>query len=140
ASDERALVFTQYAEMGRLLVDYLRNTLEREVLYLHGGTPMAERDRIVAEFQTDANGPPVFVLSLKAGGTGLNLTRANHVFHFDRWWNPAVESQATDRAYRIGQTRRVQVRTLVCAGTLEDRIDAMIEGKREVAERIVGTG
>src|SRR4029453_8039995 len=83
ASDERALVFSQYAEMGRMLQSYLRNTLEREVLFLHGGTPIADRDRFIAEFQTDANGPPVFVLSLKAGGTGLNLTRANHVFHFD---------------------------------------------------------
>ena len=85
ASDERALVFSQYADMGLVLVDYLRNTLDREVLFLHGGTPMAERDRYVAEFQNDANGPPIFILSLKAGGTGLNLTRANHVFHFDRW-------------------------------------------------------
>lgn len=139
ASDERALVFTQYAEMGRLLVDYLRSTLEREVLYLHGGTPMSERDRLVAEFQSDANGPPVFVLSLKAGGTGLNLTRANHVFHFDRWWNPAVENQATDRAFRIGQTRNVQVHKYVCAGTFEETLDELIERKVALAESIVGT-
>jgi superfamily II DNA or RNA helicase len=139
ASDERALVFSQYAEMGRLLQHFLRETLNREVLFLHGGTPMAERDRMVAEFQTDANGPPVFILSLKAGGTGLNLTRANHVFHFDRWWNPAVENQATDRAFRIGQTRNVQVHKYVCAGTFEERLDDLIERKVALAESIVGT-
>ena len=139
ASDERALVFTQYAEMGRLLQNHLRATLDREVLFLHGGTPMAERDRIVAEFQTDAYGPPVFILSLKAGGTGLNLTRANHVFHFDRWWNPAVENQATDRAFRIGQTRTVQVHKYVCAGTFEETLDELIERKVALAESIVGT-
>jgi SNF2 family DNA or RNA helicase len=139
ASDERALVFTQYAEMGHMLQDHLRQTLDREVLFLHGGTPMAERDRLVAEFQTDANGPPVFVLSLKAGGTGLNLTRANHVFHFDRWWNPAVENQATDRAFRIGQTRNVQVHKYVCAGTFEETLDDLIERKVALAESIVGT-
>jgi superfamily II DNA or RNA helicase len=139
ASDERALVFTQYAEMGRLLRDHLRERLDREVLFLHGGTPMEERDRLVSEFQTDANGPPVFVLSLKAGGTGLNLTRANHVFHFDRWWNPAVENQATDRAFRIGQTRNVQVHKYVCSGTFEETLDDLIERKIALAESIVGT-
>ncbi|MBV9577015.1 MAG: DEAD/DEAH box helicase [Chloroflexi bacterium] len=139
ASDERALVFTQYAEMGHLLQEHLHSTLEREVLFLHGGTPMAERDRLVADFQTDANGPPVFILSLKAGGTGLNLTRANHVFHFDRWWNPAVENQATDRAFRIGQTRNVQVHKYVCAGTFEETLDDLIERKVALAESIVGT-
>jgi SNF2 family DNA or RNA helicase len=139
ASGERALVFTQYAEMGRMLQDYLRETLDREVQFLHGGTPMADRDRLVSEFQTDAHGPPVFVLSLKAGGTGLNLTRANHVFHFDRWWNPAVENQATDRAFRIGQTRNVQVHKYVCAGTFEETLDDLIERKVALAESIVGT-
>jgi SNF2 family DNA or RNA helicase len=139
ATGERALVFTQYAEMGRMLQDYLRETLDREVQFLHGGTPMADRDRLVSEFQTDAHGPPVFVLSLKAGGTGLNLTRANHVFHFDRWWNPAVENQATDRAFRIGQTRNVQVHKYVCAGTFEETLDDLIERKVALAESIVGT-
>ena len=139
ASDDRALVFTQYAEMGRLLQEHLRDVLDREVLYLHGGTPMAERDRIVSEFQNDANGPPVFILSLKAGGTGLNLTRANHVFHYDRWWNPAVENQATDRAFRIGQARNVQVHKYVCAGTFEETLDELIERKVALAESIVGT-
>src|SRR5204862_7561197 len=140
ASDERALVFTQYAEMGRMLQNYLREHLDREALYLHGGTPMADRDRMVAEFQQAANGPPVFILSLKAGGTGLNLTRANHVFHFDRWCNPAVENQATDRAFRIGQTKNVQVHKFLCAGTLEEKIDEMIERKKDIAGRVVGTG
>ena len=140
AEDERALVFTQYAEMGRLLQTYLADTLEREVLFLHGGTPMAERDRLVTLFQSEAGGPPVFVLSLKAGGTGLNLTRANHVFHFDRWWNPAVEYQATDRAFRIGQTRTVQVHKFLCAGTFEEALDQLIERKVELSQAIVGAG
>jgi SNF2 family DNA or RNA helicase len=113
--------------------------LDREVLYLHGGTPKKARDQLVARFQGD-DGPALFLLSLKAGGTGLNLTAANHVVHFDRWWNPAVEDQATDRAFRIGQRRDVQVRKLVCVGTLEERIDRMIEEKRGLAARIVGTG
>jgi SNF2 family DNA or RNA helicase len=95
---------------------------------------------MVERFQTDNDSPTVFILSLKAGGTGLNLTRANHVFHFDRWWNPAVENQATDRAFRIGQTKNVQVHKFLCAGTLEEKIDQMIERKKEVAEKVVGTG
>jgi SNF2 family DNA or RNA helicase len=98
------------------------------------------RDRLVSRFQNDRRGPPVFILSLKAGGTGLNLTRANHVFHYDRWWNPAVEQQATDRAFRIGQTQTVQVHKLISSGTLEERIDDMIESKRQLAEQVVGTG
>jgi len=96
------------------------------------------RDAMVERFQNDPDGPRVFVLSLKAGGSGLNLPRANHVIHYDRWWNPAVENQATDRAFRIGQTRDVQVHKLICAGTLEDHIDAMIEAKAETARRVVG--
>jgi SNF2 family DNA or RNA helicase len=95
---------------------------------------------MVARFQQADDAPPVFLLSLKAGGTGLNLTRANHVFHFDRWWNPAVENQATDRAFRIGQTCHVQVHKFVCQGTVEERIDEMIERKKEIAEQVVGTG
>jgi SNF2 family DNA or RNA helicase len=136
---DAALVFTQFAEMGALIHRHLQEGFGREALFLHGAVPRRERDRMVERFQS-RGGPPVFVLSLKAGGTGLNLTRASHVFHFDRWWNPAVENQATDRAFRIGQTRRVQVHKLLCAGTLEEKIDAMIEGKKEVAERVVGTG
>ncbi len=95
---------------------------------------------MVQRFQANHQGPPLFILSLKAGGLGLNLTAANHVFHFDRWWNPAVENQATDRAFRIGQKRNVQVHKFVCLGTLEERIDQMIEQKKELAESIVGTG
>jgi SNF2 family DNA or RNA helicase len=110
------------------------------VLFLHGGVPTAQRDRMVARFQAEGSETPVFVLSLKAGGTGLNLTGASHVFHFDRWWNPAVEDQATDRAFRIGQRRNVQVHKFLCAGTLEEKIDEMIEKKKAVAEQVVGTG
>ncbi len=110
------------------------------MLFLHGGVPRTQRDRMVERFQTEADGPPLFLLSLKAGGTGLTLTRANHVFHIDRWWNPAVEDQATDRAFRIGQTRRVQVHKFVCIGTVEERIHEMIERKKAVAEQVVGTG
>jgi SNF2 family DNA or RNA helicase len=136
---DRALVFTQFAEMGELIRRHLQETFGREVLFLHGGVAKKQRDRLVARFQ-GADGPRVFVLSLKAGGTGLNLTAANHVFHFDRWWNPAVENQATDRAFRIGQTRNVQVHKFLCAGTLEEKIDDMIERKQEVAARTVGSG
>jgi SNF2 family DNA or RNA helicase len=137
---DRALVFTQFSEMGHMLQSYLQSLFGVEVLFLHGGTPQKQRDRLVARFQGERGGPPVFILSLKAGGTGLNLTAANHVFHFDRWWNPAVEDQATDRAFRIGQTRDVQVHKFLCAGTLEERIDDMIEGKKALAESIVGAG
>jgi SNF2 family DNA or RNA helicase len=140
AADDRALIFTQYAEWGHLLQSHLRERLGKDVLYLHGGTPRHVRDRLVNRFQNDRRGPQIFLLSLKAGGTGLNLTRANHVFHYDRWWNPAVEQQATDRAYRIGQKENVQVHKLISSGTLEERIDDMIEDKKLLAEQIVGTG
>jgi SNF2 family DNA or RNA helicase len=137
---DQALVFTQFAEMGHMLRAHLQALFGVEVLFLHGGTPQKQRDRMVARFQDGRGGPPIFILSLKAGGTGLNLTAANHVFHFDRWWNPAVENQATDRAFRIGQTRDVQVHKFLCAGTLEERIDEMIESKKALAESIVGAG
>jgi hypothetical protein len=140
AEGDRSLVFTQFTEFGRLLQAYLEEALNVDVLYLHGGTSQVNRDRMVQRFQTESNGPPVFILSLRAGGTGLNLTAANHVFHVDRWWNPAVENQATDRAFRIGQLRNVQVHKFVCLGTLEDRIDQMIESKKELAEQVVGAG
>jgi SNF2 family DNA or RNA helicase len=126
--------------MGALLRRHLQDTFGREVLFLHGGVPKAQRDRMVERFQSDDHAPPLFILSLRAGGTGLNLTRANHVFHFDRWWNPAVENQATDRAFRIGQTRNVQVHKFLCIGTLEEKIDEMIERKQELASGVVGTG
>ena len=138
---ERALLFTQYAEFGALLRSHLAGRFGREVLYLHGGVTKSAREAMVARFQSEgAWAPPLFVLSLRAGGTGLTLTAANHVVHVDRWWNPAVEDQATDRAFRIGQRRAVQVRKLVSAGTVEEKIAAMINSKRGLAARIVGTG
>jgi SNF2 family DNA or RNA helicase len=140
AAGDKALVFTQFREMGDRLVAHLAKSLGCEVMFLHGGTPKRARDEMVRRFQDDAHGPPVFVLSLKAGGTGLTLTAASHVFHYDRWWNPAVEDQATDRAYRIGQQRAVQVHKLVCAGTVEDKIDQLLEQKRALAANVVGTG
>ncbi len=137
---DRALVFTQFAEMGSMLQTYLSRALDCEVLFLHGGVPQKARDKMIQRFQNDPAGPPVFILSLKAGGTGLNLTRASYVFHFDRWWNPAVENQATDRAFRIGQTKNVHVYKFVTAGTVEERIDQLIEEKKALAEEIIGTG
>jgi SNF2 family DNA or RNA helicase len=139
ADGDKALLFTQYAEWGRMLQPYLASRIGCTVLFLHGGVSKKQRDRLVAQFQ-EADEPVLFLLSLKAGGTGLNLTAANHVIHVDRWWNPAVEDQATDRAFRIGQRRDVQVRKFVCVGTLEEKIDAMIASKRALAEQIVGTG
>jgi SNF2 family DNA or RNA helicase len=140
AENDRALIFTQFAEMGAMLADYLPRAFGAGTQFLHGGTPAKARDQIVKRFQEDELAPPIFILSLKAGGTGLNLTRANHVFHFDRWWNPAVEDQATDRAFRIGQKRNVQVHKFVTTGTLEEMIDDMIESKKGLAQAIVGTG
>lgn len=140
ASGERALVFTQFRRMGHLLTTMLQHDLNCETLFLHGGTPQNKRQQMIDRFQSDRGEAPVFVLSLKAGGVGLNLTAANHVFHFDRWWNPAVENQATDRAFRIGQTRSVHVHKFVCVGTLEERIDQMIEQKTELAQHIIGAG
>jgi SNF2 family DNA or RNA helicase len=139
AEGDRALCFTQFAEFGHLLRAHLQERIGREVLFLHGGTPKSARDEMVARFQSD-QGPSLFVLSLKAGGTGLNLTAANHVIHYDRWWNPAVEDQATDRAFRIGQRKNVQVRKLTCVGTLEERIDQLIAEKKDLADQIVGSG
>jgi SNF2 family DNA or RNA helicase len=140
AAGDKALVFTQFREMGERLFTHLASELGVEVLLLHGGTAKARRDEMVQRFQEEPRGPRIFVLSVKAGGTGLNLTAANHVFHYDRWWNPAVEDQATDRAYRIGQKRSVQVHKLLCAGTVEERIATLLEQKRELAARVVGTG
>ncbi|MGH7267108.1 MAG: DEAD/DEAH box helicase, partial [Candidatus Rokuibacteriota bacterium] len=140
AAGDRALVFTQFREMGDRLVAHLEAALGTEVLFLHGGVPRAARDAMVRRFQEAPDAPPVFVLSLKAGGTGLNLTRATRVVHFDRWWNPAVEDQATDRAHRIGQRRRVQVYRLLAAGTVEEKIDRMLADKRALAGRVVGAG
>ncbi len=135
-----ALVFTQFAEMGKLLVKAVEEHFGSEILFLHGGVPRRARADMVRRFQEDEDAPLVFVVSLRAGGSGLNLTRASHVFHYDRWWNPAVEEQATDRAFRIGQTRNVQVHKFVCRGTLEERIDRLLEEKRRLASTIVGSG
>jgi len=140
AAGDRALVFSQFAEMGAILKRHLEDAFGHEALFLHGAVSKQARDRMVERFQAEGDGPSLFVLSLKAGGTGLNLTRASHVFHFDRWWNPAVENQATDRAFRIGQKQRVQVHKFLCVGTLEEKIDEMIERKKQVAEAVVGTG
>ncbi|PWI14495.1 ATP-dependent helicase [Streptomyces sp. Act143] len=137
AEDGSALVFTQYVGMARLITAHLAARAV-PVDLLHGGTPVPERERMVDRFQ--AGSTPVLVLSLKAAGTGLNLTRAGHVVHFDRWWNPAVEEQATDRAYRIGQTQPVQVHRLITEGTVEDRIAEMLEAKRALADAILGSG
>jgi hypothetical protein len=140
SAGDKALVFTQFREMGDRLTVHLAASLGCEVAYLHGGTPKKSRDEMVRRFQEEPRGPRIFVLSVKAGGTGLNLTAASHVFHYDRWWNPAVEDQATDRAYRIGQTRAVQVHKLVCAGTVEEKIDRLLEEKRALASKVVGGG
>ncbi|MFF4627565.1 DEAD/DEAH box helicase [Streptomyces griseorubiginosus] len=137
AEDGSALVFTQYVGMARLITAHLAARAV-PVDLLHGGTPVPERERMVDRFQSGSI--PVLVLSLKAAGTGLNLTRAGHVIHFDRWWNPAVEEQATDRAYRIGQTQPVQVHRLITEGTVEDRIAEMLESKRALADAILGSG
>ena len=134
---EKMLIFTQFREITDPLADYLATLFGRSGLILHGGTTVKKRQEFVDQFQRE-DGPPFFVLSLKAGGTGLNLTAASHVIHFDRWWNPATENQATDRAFRIGQKRNVLVHKFVCRGTVEERIDEMIERKTQVAGEIFG--
>ena len=139
ANGESCLVFTQYAKVGRMLRAHLQEEFGRLFPFLHGGLSPARRDEEIAAFQADPE-PNAFILSLKAGGFGLNLTRATHVIHFDRWWNPAVENQATDRAHRIGQSRTVFVHLFICAGTLEDHIDALLESKRGVAGEVVAGG
>jgi len=139
AEGDRVLCFTQFAEFGHMLVPHLSARFDTEVAFLHGGVPKARRDQMVQRFQS-GDGPPIMLLSLKAGGTGLTLTAANHVMHLDRWWNPAVENQATDRAFRIGQKRSVQVRKFVCQGTVEERIDALITKKKALAGMVVGDG
>ncbi|GAA4866891.1 DEAD/DEAH box helicase [Pseudonocardia benzenivorans] len=139
AEGDKVLCFTQYAEFASMLVPHLSGRFDQEVLYLHGGTPKKRRDEMVERFQSP-DGPAIFLLSLKAGGTGLTLTAASHVVHLDRWWNPAVENQATDRAFRIGQRRNVQVRTLVCPGTVEERIDDLITSKKALSGKVIGDG
>jgi len=133
--NESCLIFTQFIKMGEMMKDLLEKEFGENVLFLNGSLPKAERDRIVETFQ---NGEYfILILSLKAGGTGLNLTAANHVIHFDRWWNPAVENQATDRAYRIGQKRFVHVHKLITTGTIEEKIDQMIDKKQSLNDEII---
>ena len=139
ARQEKVLVFTQFQEMTGPLAGFLQEIFGRPGLVLHGGTPVKARQSLVEAFQREF-GPPFFVLSLKAGGTGLNLTAAAHVIHFDRWWNPAVENQATDRAYRIGQNKNVLVHKFICRGTVEEKIDALIEAKLGLSNEIVEGG
>ncbi|WP_433195040.1 DEAD/DEAH box helicase [Nocardia sp. CA-107356] len=139
ADDEKALLFTQFRAFGDLIAPYLVERFGTPIPFLHGGVPKKQRDTMVERFQ-QPDGPPLMLLSLKAGGTGLNLTAANHVVHLDRWWNPAVENQATDRAFRIGQQRNVQVRKLICVDTIEEKIDEMISGKRQLADLAIGAG
>jgi SNF2 family DNA or RNA helicase len=136
---EKVLVFTQFQSLTSPLAGFLRGVFGREGLVLHGGTPVGKRKELVRRFQED-DGPPFFVISLKAGGSGLNLTAASHVVHFDRWWNPAVENQATDRAFRIGQKRNVLVHKFICRGTLEERIDRMLQDKQQLADQILTQG
>jgi non-specific serine/threonine protein kinase len=133
---ERLIVFTQFQSLTQPVADYLATIFGRAGLVLDGGTPVRRRGELVRDFQSP-DGPPYFVISLKAGGSGLNLTAASHVIHFDRWWNPAVENQATDRAFRIGQKQNVLVHKFVCRGTVEERIDAMIRDKQSLAEGLL---
>jgi non-specific serine/threonine protein kinase len=136
---EKALVFTQFREIAEPLAQYLSGVFGRAGLVLHGGVAVGKRRGLVEAFQQE-DGPPFFVLSVRAGGLGLNLTAASHVVHFDRWWNPAVENQATDRAFRIGQHKNVLVHKFVCRGTVEERIDAMIEAKQDLARGVLEGG
>jgi SNF2 family DNA or RNA helicase len=138
AEGESLLVFTQFTELGSALEKYIKHTLHYNTYYIHGGTARDKRERMISEFQDPESEPSVFILSLKAGGVGITLTKANHVFHFDRWWNPAVEDQATDRAFRIGQKKNVFVHKFVAIGTLEEKIDQMIEEKKKLAGSIIG--
>lgn len=139
AEGESLLIFTQFTDIGENLNKYLKHTLHYNTYYMHGRTPRKRRESLIAEFQNPETEPSIFILSLKAGGVGITLTKANHVFHFDRWWNPAVEDQATDRAFRLGQQKNVFVHKFVTLGTLEERIDQMIEDKKKVASMIVGS-
>jgi SNF2 family DNA or RNA helicase len=136
---ESLLVFTQFTELGSALEKYLRHTCHYNTYYLHGGTSRKKRETMISQFQNPKTEPSIFVLSLKAGGVGITLTKANHVFHFDRWWNPSVEDQATDRAFRIGQKKNVFVHKFVTMGTLEEQIDEMIEDKKKLAGAIMGS-
>ncbi|MBS3901673.1 MAG: SWF/SNF helicase family protein, partial [Dethiobacter sp.] len=137
--NEKTLIFTQYKEMGELLVQMLESKLNLPVSFFHGSLQRKARETLVEAFQSDHDSR-LMVVSLKAGGTGLNLTAATHVIHYDLWWNPAVEDQATDRAYRIGQKNNVTVHRFITLGTLEEKINSMLEAKKELADLTVSTG
>jgi len=139
ARQEKMLVFTQFREVTAPLQSFLTGIFGRSGLVLHGGTAVKDRKALVRTFQEDED-VPFFILSLKAGGSGLTLTAASHVVHFDRWWNPAVENQATDRAFRIGQTKNVLVHKFVCRGTVEERIDQLIDSKRQLSQDLLEGG
>jgi SNF2 family DNA or RNA helicase len=139
ARQEKVLVFTQFREITEPVAGFLGSVFGRPGLVLHGGTPVKHRRQLVRQFQEDER-VPFFVLSLKAGGAGLNLTAATHVVHFDRWWNPAVENQATDRAFRIGQSKHVMAHKFVCSGTMEEKIDALIESKQQLSNDVLKGG
>jgi non-specific serine/threonine protein kinase len=134
---EKVLIFSQFREIAEPIAEFLAGIFGQSGLILHGGTSVKKRKEFVDEFQSE-DGPPFFVLSLKAGGTGLNLTAASHVIHFDRWWNPAIENQATDRAFRIGQKKNVLVHKFICQGTVEEKIDEMITQKSQIAGEAIG--
>ena len=136
---ESLLIFSQFTEICQSIEKHLKHHLHCNTYYLHGGTNRKRREKMISEFQDPETEPSVFILSLKAGGVGITLTKANHVFHFDRWWNPAVEDRATDRAFRIGQTKNVFVHKFVSIGTLEERIDQMIEDKKKLSSAVVGS-
>ena len=138
-SDQKCLIFTQYVKMGKILMQIIESIFDTKVLFLHGQIPGQYREKYVELFQDPESDYKIFILTLKVGGTGLNLTEASYVIHFDRWWNPAVENQATDRAYRIGQTKPVQVYKFMAEGTIEEKINDLIEEKKELTESIVGT-
>ena len=138
-SGEKALVFTQYAKMGALLRERLLERFGMRMPFLHGALDPKAREAEIEAFRSSKE-PLAFILSLRAGGFGLNLTEATHVIHFDRWWNPAVENQATDRAHRIGQTHTVHVHTFICSGTVEDHVDRLLETKRELADGVISSG
>ena len=138
-NNEKVLIFSQYKETGDMLNKLIAKKFNKQILQLHGGTSRPERTRMVEEFQQDPS-IQTFILSLKAGGTGLNLTAANHVIHFDLWWNPAVENQASDRAYRIGQEKNVMVHRLITAGTLEEKIDNLLKQKKNLSDLTVASG
>ena len=139
AEKENLLIFTQFTEIGATLTQLLKAKYHN-TYYLHGATTRKRREQMITEFQDPQTEASIFILSLKAGGVGITLTNANHVFHFDRWWNPAVENQATDRAYRIGQKKKVFAHKFVTIGTLEEKIDTMLERKQKMADSVIGTG